>query len=162
MRLSRTDLLPVLTIVAGGLVGASVSFRLMSSDDVPAPDPVVVPTASRAVVALSIPPDVWVPLILPNMKGEPWVYVRIPYGKDGAARIDRSVLDLSFRPDVENQERSLFYIDGVRFGSADLSLELHTIENIQGVRGAAAIALYGEEASAGVVLISLKEDLPQG
>ncbi len=31
MRLSRADLLPVLTIVAGGLVGASLSFSLMGS-----------------------------------------------------------------------------------------------------------------------------------
>ena len=35
MGLSRTDLVPVLTIVAGGVIGASVSFSLISrSDDV--------------------------------------------------------------------------------------------------------------------------------
>ena len=35
MRLSRTDIIPVLTIVAGGLIGASVSFSLLwRSDDV--------------------------------------------------------------------------------------------------------------------------------
>ncbi len=35
MRLSRTDLAPVLAIVAGGLIGASLSFSLLSrSDDV--------------------------------------------------------------------------------------------------------------------------------
>ena len=44
MRLSRTDLLAVLTIVAGGVIGASLSFSFLAlsrSDDVPAPDPVV-------------------------------------------------------------------------------------------------------------------------
>ena len=37
MRLSRTDLLPVLTIVAGGVIGASLSFNLLGSrsEDVP-------------------------------------------------------------------------------------------------------------------------------
>ena len=40
MRLSRTDLLPVLTIVAGGVIGASLSFGFLAlsrSDDVSAP-----------------------------------------------------------------------------------------------------------------------------
>jgi len=42
MRLSRRDLVPVLTIVAGGVIGASLSFSLLSrSDDVPAPEVVV-------------------------------------------------------------------------------------------------------------------------
>ena len=37
MRLSRTDLLPVLTIVAGGVIGASLSFSFLGSrsDDAP-------------------------------------------------------------------------------------------------------------------------------
>ncbi len=42
MRLSRTDLVPVLTIVAGGVIGASVSFSLLGRSpavDVPAPEP---------------------------------------------------------------------------------------------------------------------------
>ena len=39
MRLSRKDLVPVLAIVAGGVVGASLSFSLLGSrsNDVPAP-----------------------------------------------------------------------------------------------------------------------------
>ena len=48
MRLSRTDLLPLLTIMAGGVLGASLSFGflgLLSSGDVPAPDAVVAPSA---------------------------------------------------------------------------------------------------------------------
>ena len=45
MRLSRIDLLPLLTIVAGGLVGGLVSFSFLASSPsgVPAPDPVVAP-----------------------------------------------------------------------------------------------------------------------
>ena len=53
MRLSRTDLVPVLTIIAGGAVGFSLtagilmpSLLLLSrSDDLPAPDPVVAASA---------------------------------------------------------------------------------------------------------------------
>ena len=41
MKLSRTDLGPLLTIVAGGVIGASLSFSLLGRSpavDVPAPD----------------------------------------------------------------------------------------------------------------------------
>ncbi len=43
MRLSRTDVFPVLTIMAGGVIGASLSFSLLGSrsTDVPAPAPLV-------------------------------------------------------------------------------------------------------------------------
>ena len=44
MGLSRSDLLPVLTIMTGGVIGASLSFGVLAwspSGDVPAPDPVV-------------------------------------------------------------------------------------------------------------------------
>ncbi len=39
MKLSRTDLVPMLTIVAGGIIGASVSFSLLwsPSNDMPVP-----------------------------------------------------------------------------------------------------------------------------
>ena len=45
MRLPRTDVVPLLTIVAGGLVGGSLSFSLLGSgsDDMPAPVPVIAP-----------------------------------------------------------------------------------------------------------------------
>ncbi len=45
MKLSRTDLVPLLAIVAGGVVGASLSFSFLGqspADDVPSPDAVVV------------------------------------------------------------------------------------------------------------------------
>ena len=68
MKLSGTDLVPVLTIIAGGAIGFSLfaGFLLLSSaSDVPAPDAVVVPStavesanrgASRAgTVSLCVP-----------------------------------------------------------------------------------------------------------
>ena len=43
MRLSRTDVFPVLTIMAGGVIGGSLSFSLLGSrsTNVPAPPPLV-------------------------------------------------------------------------------------------------------------------------
>ena len=49
MRLSRTHLVPVLAIVAGGVIGASLSFGLLGPSpavDVTAPNPVVAPSAT--------------------------------------------------------------------------------------------------------------------
>ena len=48
MRLSHTHIVPLLTIVAGGVIGASLSFSFLAlsrSGDVPGPDPVVAPSA---------------------------------------------------------------------------------------------------------------------
>ena len=156
MRLPRIDLVPMLAIVAGGVMGATLSLRLVSSDDVPAPNPVVVSSATEADRIEADPvensPDRRWAMYCPDTCGEPWLFMRMP--KDGTARVD-----LSFRTDPENQlQPPLFYIDGVRIGSSDLSLELDAIESIETVRGAAAIALYGEGAFPGVVQITLKED----
>ncbi len=48
MSLSRMDFVPLLAIVAGGVIGGSLSFSFLAlspSGDVPAPDPVVAPSA---------------------------------------------------------------------------------------------------------------------
>ena len=46
MRLNRTDLVPLLAIVVGGVIGVSLSFSNLESrsGEVPAPDPVDVPS----------------------------------------------------------------------------------------------------------------------
>ena len=46
MKLSRTDLVPVLAIVTGGVIGASLSFSFLGSrsNDVPAANPIVAPS----------------------------------------------------------------------------------------------------------------------
>ena len=162
MNLARSKRVAGLTILAGGVLGASLTFGFLGSrsDAVPAHNPVVaasVTTEDRIeVVPVEIAPHPRWTLFCPDTCRErPWVYMRLPLRKDG-------IVDLSFRPDVESQERALFYIDGVRFGSSDLSMDWRTVESVETVRGNAAVALYGEEAFAGVVLISLKENLPQG
>jgi len=72
MRLSRTDLVPVLTIIAGGAVGFSLSAGILTtslvllsrSDDVPAPNPVVAPPATDNL-APQIPPELKDPVFTP-------------------------------------------------------------------------------------------------
>ena len=56
MRLSRSDLLPMLTIVAGVALGASLSFGFLGSrsDNVPAPDPVVAPALTVAAATPAV------------------------------------------------------------------------------------------------------------
>ena len=53
MRLSRTDLLPVLTIIVGGVIGTSLSFGFLGPSpvaDVPAPESVVAPSATAGTL----------------------------------------------------------------------------------------------------------------
>ncbi len=58
MRLSRTDFVPVLAIVAGAVIGASLSFSFLRSPsgDVPVPDPVVAPSPTLQTVRIEVPP----------------------------------------------------------------------------------------------------------
>ncbi len=79
MRLSRTDLIPVLAIVAGGVLGASLSFSFRGAspaDDAPAPDPVlrievngypVVTAASIEVNGMVVTPVV-APSVTPELR----------------------------------------------------------------------------------------------
>ena len=50
MRLSRTDLVPVLTIIAGGVIGGLLTLRPLvlwsPADDVPTPEPEVIVDAT--------------------------------------------------------------------------------------------------------------------
>ncbi len=96
MRLSRTDLVaPVLAIVAGGVIGVSLTFSPVvlwsPSGDVPVPDPVVAPSPTLQIVRIEVPPvrievqpirievptiQIEVPTIrLPN---EEWILCRDP------------------------------------------------------------------------------------
>ena len=72
MRLSRTDLVPGLTIIAGGALGFSLAVGILAtslvlqprSDDVPAPTPVVSPPATDNL-APQIPPALKEPVFTP-------------------------------------------------------------------------------------------------
>ncbi len=59
MRLSRRDFVPLLTIVAGGVIGGSLSFSFLGRSpavDVPAPAPVVAPSTLFRTFRLEVPP----------------------------------------------------------------------------------------------------------
>ena len=146
MKFSRTDFVPVLAIICGGAVGVFASASLVLSspaDEVPAPDPVVVPSATvelatdgrRYVIQMDDP-------------------VRFPRG------IVRRLPEVTDRQGVS----PLIYIDGVR-NDVTSFLEIlspEEIERIEILKGDAAIALYGEEGSGGVIRITLKADVPTG
>ena len=72
MRLSRTNLVPVLTIVAGGTIGAFLTISPLvlwsPSDDVPAPDPVVTPFApAKSATRVALKADrIGVPAVSPD------------------------------------------------------------------------------------------------
>ena len=154
MRLPRTDLVPVLTIIAGGVVGASLSFSFLAlspSDDVPAPDPVVVPSATVEMVIAGVRMEV---------DGYPDVTAR-SIEVDGSVitgtRIEVPLFVIDGIP--VSRAQPLLYIDGVRMGiSLAQGLDPDDVESVEIVKGDAAVALYGEEASVGVILISLKKE----
>ena len=90
MRLSRTDLLPLLAIMAGGVIGASLSFSFLGRS--PAND---VPPVTQTLYGSSVtvedkievdpveisPARPWVPLRA-DIGDEPRVYARMVRGKD--------------------------------------------------------------------------------
>ena len=160
MRLSRTDLVPMLAIIGGGAVSVLISGSPVlwsPSDDVPAsvhpvwsPDEqsivfeadeaVTVPMRVPATPVIS-PDGQWISRSSPRRAGEPRFYVRR-------------------RPAVTDPQKvpPLVYIDGVRVETSFFeSLNPDDIERIEVVKGDAAVALYGEEASSGAIQIFLKE-----
>ena len=151
MRLSRTDVVPVLTIVAGGVMGASLSFSFLGSrsDDVPATEwsseisGFPVPTETDEVDAGSSP----------NIRG----FSSILIGNQPLIYVDGRRVDNSFGLGPDNG------FDGLRNvgGSGDSALDdinPDDIESIDVVKGPAAVKLYGTEASAGVIQIITKKE----
>ena len=143
MRFSRTDLVPMLAIIGGGAASVLISGSLLlwsPSDDVPAPGHRVAPSM-RVPASPAISPDgQWI-AFQSHASGEPWIYVR-------------GLHEVTDPPEV----LPLVYVDGVRVETSFIeSLNPDDIERIEVVKGEAAVALHGEEASSGVIQISLKE-----
>ena len=170
MRLSRADLVaPVLAIVVGAAIGGLVTLSPLvlwaPSDDVPAPDPVDAPSMTSEARADAIDRAERILRTRIDEFGveEPHTerpnYIRMPNGQIVVALWSERLFRAS-----ENTAQPLIYIDGVRIrgGTSFLkTLGPDAIESpIDFLIGDAAVALYGEEASAGVILISLKEDRP--
>ena len=133
MRLSRTDLVPVLAIIAGGAFGviATGSVLLQSSaDQVPAPTPVVASTTLPLIYIDGVR--------IRSDRGTPPLEIMLRADDVIASSAVRSALDQWL--EVTGTSPSL--IDGV--------------QGIEILRGEAAVARYGEEASGGVILVSLR------
>ena len=141
MKVSRTDLVPVLTIMAGGAIGVFLTLSPRGpwspSDSAPGVRYVPVQNAQSRVFV--------------TRTGDVFRF--------RAADGDRSPLEVS--PDgrwVAYRAQPLIYIDGVRVGTSfPEGLDPNDIASIESVKGDAAIESYGEEAYLGVYLISLKE-----
>ena len=162
MRLSRTDLVPVLAIVAGGVIGASLSFSFLGSrsDDV----------VSGVTLGL---------LYEASATEEPVQARPVPASPEGAMTctpngvVYRIASEWS-RPDLvavkispdERRGRFLYQpiicVDGMNVDWTDLMrIPPEDFASIESLDAGAAVALYGaRRGSAGAILYTLKEDRP--
>ena len=156
MRLSRTDFVPVLAIVAGGVLGASLTFGFVGSrsEDVP---PVVYeyvatlePVQARPVSASPEGAMTCTPNGVVYRIASEW------------SRPDRVAVKIS-----PNERRGRFLyqplicVDGVNVHLNDfMRIPMEDIERIESLDADAAIALYGARGSAGANLYTLKGDRP--
>ena len=151
MRLSRADLVaPVLAIIAGGAIGVSLTFSPLvpwsPSEAVSAPDPVLAPSATAEALRL-------------EQQRATARALSLAAGRAAA----RSAISVSVRGEIDARQALVYYVDGVRVDNdtgAGVSVlndfNPEDIARIEVMKGPAAAALYGEEASAGVIQITLK------
>ena len=139
MRVSRTDLVPVVTIVAGGALGVLLTFSPLALRS-PADD---VPAAVRYVPVHDVQSRVFV-----SHTGHVYRFHSVD---------PRPALS----PDgqwIPYRAQPLIYMDGVPVGTSfPESLDPDNVVSIEAVKGDAAVELYGEEAHAGVYRITLRE-----
>ena len=125
MRLTRIDLVPVLTIVAGGVLGASLSFSFLGSRsaDVTVTVPVVSPSdaMSRAVIQVQRPATVVPAWSQSRIIGELLDNVR----REAERLVDSDVLDQEkelraseLMDRVERDTRAGLWSERVRLGEA--------------------------------------------
>ena len=157
MRFSRTDLVPVLAIVAGGMIGDSLSIGFLGSGSANVP-PVVYEYAAtlEPVQARPVPA---------SPEG---AMTCIPNGvvfSTPSVNGSRPDLGVKISPD-ERRGRFLYQplicIDGMNVDLLDLMrIPTEDIESIENLDADAAVALYGaRRGSAGAILYTLKEDRP--
>ena len=109
MRLNRTDLVPLLTIVVGGVIGVSLSFSNLESrsGEVPAPDPVVAPSPTLQIVRIEVPP---VRIEVPTIRIEvPTIQIEVP-----TIRLPNEEWILCRDPDTDELTRFEARTDGCR------------------------------------------------
>ena len=168
MRLSRTDFVPVLAIVAGGVVGASLSFGLLGSrsDDVRAPTRPV-PGATAEVVSDRAS-------VLEKAK-QLARFEEVPEGGSMVCQYgDVYSLDWNGSDpwvDLSPEElriwyegnRSLICFDGVGVDTSIWDNNVFPASDVEStalLKADAAVPLYGAQVSAGVLRVTLREDRP--
>ena len=162
MRHSRTDLVPVLAIIAGGVIGASLSFSFLGSrsGDVP----VTLGLLNESSAALESVP---VGPVLVSPDGRSMVCRSGDGDVYQLAWVDRDPEWVPLSPDRQRiasyRNQPLVCIDGVGVDTSNLPnvVSEEDIENIEILKADAAVRLYGAQASGGVIRISLKEDRPE-
>ena len=155
MRLFRTDLVPVLAIVAGGALGASLSFGFLGSwsEDVSGVTLGLLYENAATVEPVQARPE-------GAMTCTPNGVVYRTASVDGS-RPDR--VTVKILPDERRGRflyRPLLCVDGVAVDEIDLVRNPQDYAVIERLDPDAAIALYGERGSAGAVLVTFKGDRP--
>ena len=163
MRLSRTDLIPVMTIVAGGVIGASLSFGLLGSrsEDVSV---AARSTEMQSMViegvakGLTAPKDTDLIAFLERRYTEGRSIVCM-YSDGDVFRLDfvDRYSDRVERSPYGQWQNPLVCIDGV---AVETSIDLvpEDIESTQLLRQDVAVPLYGARGSDGVIRITLNTD----
>ena len=155
MRLSRTHLVPVLAIVAGGVIGASLSFGFLGSrsdDDAPVgmvTDQVTDARLDEVAIA--------VPAARPCFEQQ-----RISAPPDWVQEPGSSITIRSFSL-LEMANPPLFFVDGVRYDAGDCilaDLEPDDIEDMDLLMSGSpgAVRRFGEEASNRAIVIMTLTD----
>lgn len=138
MRLSRTDLLPVLAIMFGGTVGVLASgFVFVARSDHLPPDVLIVP--DQTSVASAVPPLLYIDGV--RVAYDPGT-LRIEGSLRGGYAFTSSAVRSALEQWLEMTGTSPQEIDGV--------------EGIEVIRGRAAVTQFGDDASGGVILVSLR------
>ena len=158
MKLNRTNVVPLLAIVAGGAIGASLSFSFLAltrSGVEPEPFGTVtgpVTDAQSGAVQLD-------PLVVPGTPEpiSPRRFSSILIGNQPIIYVDGIRVDNSFGLGPDNGFAG-FRDAGGSGGSALDDINPEDIESIEIIKGPAAAKLYGIEASAGVIQIITKKE----
>ena len=145
MRLSRTHLVPVLAILAGGVIGASLSFGFLA----------LTRSSGGSDLEEAVQLD---PLVVPGIPEpiNPRGFSSIVIGNQPLIFVDGIRVDNSFGLSPANG--SGFRNVGGSGDSALDDINPDDIESIEIIKGPAAAKLYGSEASAGVIQILTKKE----
>jgi TonB-dependent SusC/RagA subfamily outer membrane receptor len=157
MKLNRTNVVPVLAIVAGGAIGASLSFSFLAlTRSGVEPEPFGTVTEDFSVAEEAVQLD---PLVVPGTPGRVNIrgFSSILIGNQPLIYVDGIRVDDSFGLAPDNGSDGLRNVGGSGDSALD-DISPEDIESIEIIKGPEAAKLYGTEASAGVIQIITKKE----